>query len=77
MLIAYADPGAPDYRRCLRLLDGSTEDLTTTEVVVGETGWLIDHELGPVAEAAFYRSVARGELTVERLGLGIGSGSPS
>jgi uncharacterized protein len=47
----------------------STEDLITTELVVAETGWLIDRQFGPVAEAAFYRSVARGELTVERLGL--------
>lgn len=69
MLVAYADAGDPDHQQCLRLLDASTEDLITTELVVAETGWLIDRQLGPVADAAFYRSVARGELTVERLGL--------
>jgi predicted nucleic acid-binding protein len=65
VLVAYADPSDPDHQRCLRLLDASTEDLITTELVVAETGWLIDRQLGPVAEAAFSRSVARGELTVE------------
>jgi uncharacterized protein len=69
VLVAYADVSDPDHQRCLRLLDASSEDLITTEPVVAETGWLVDRQLGPATEAAFYRSVARGELTVERLGL--------
>lgn len=36
-------------------------------MVVAESGWLIERQLGAAAEAAFYRSVAAGELTVEDL----------
>jgi predicted nucleic acid-binding protein len=35
--------------------------------VITETGWLLDCQLGPAAEAALYRSVADGELVVEQL----------
>jgi len=41
--------------------------LVTTALVVAETGWLIEHQLGPAAEARFYRSIANGDLTVEPL----------
>lgn len=36
-------------------------------MVVAEAGWLIDRQLGPRAEAAFYRSVADGDLVTEPL----------
>lgn len=39
--------------------------LVTTALVVAEVGWLIDRQLGARAEAAFYRSVARRDLTIE------------
>jgi uncharacterized protein len=35
--------------------------------VVAETGWLIARQLGPVAEARFYRSIANRDLIVEPL----------
>lgn len=35
--------------------------------MLAETGWLLDRQLGLVAEAALYRSVADGELVVEHL----------
>jgi hypothetical protein len=35
--------------------------------VLAETGWLLDRQLGPAAEAALYRSVADGEIVVEPL----------
>lgn len=35
--------------------------------MVAEAGWLIERQLGPGAEATFYRSVAGGNLTVESL----------
>ena len=41
--------------------------MSTTPLVVAETGWLIDRQLGAAAEARFYRSVADGDLTVELL----------
>ncbi|MDQ6819701.1 MAG: hypothetical protein M3076_05080 [Actinomycetota bacterium] len=40
------------------------------EPVIAETGWLLDRELGPSAEAAFYRSIADGEEEVEPLARG-------
>jgi predicted nucleic acid-binding protein len=39
----------------------------TTGLVIAETGWLVDRQLGPVAEAALYRSVADGGIDVEQL----------
>ena len=41
--------------------------MVTTPLVVAETGYLIDRQLGPTAEAAFYRSIANGDLLVEHL----------
>lgn len=37
-------------------------------MVVAEAGYLIDRELGPSAEAALYRSIADGEVSVEPVG---------
>lgn len=36
-------------------------------MVVAETGWLIDRQLGASAEVEFYRSIVDGELSVEAL----------
>jgi uncharacterized protein len=41
--------------------------LVTTELVVAETAYLIGRQLGPDAEAGFFRSVANGDLMVEAL----------
>lgn len=41
--------------------------MVTTALVVAEAGWLIDRQLGPTAEADFYRSIAADELGVEAL----------
>jgi predicted nucleic acid-binding protein len=38
--------------------------------VVAEAGYLIDRQLGPEAEAGFYRSIANGDLLVEALTAG-------
>lgn len=35
--------------------------------MVAEAGWLIERQLGPAAEAAFYRSIVAGDLRVENL----------
>ena len=39
----------------------------TTALVIAETGWLMDRQLGPAAEAKLYTSIAEGELKVEPL----------
>ena len=36
-------------------------------MVITEAGWLIDRQIGPAAEADFYRSIAAGDLAVEAL----------
>lgn len=46
-------------------MEGHPGPLVTTPLVVAEAGWLIDRQLGPGAEANFYRSIADGDITVE------------
>jgi predicted nucleic acid-binding protein len=44
--------------------------LTTTALVVAETGWILNRQLGPAADSAFYRSIADGEIITEPLAAG-------
>ncbi len=67
MLLAAADRSDPAHEACRNLLESHPGPLITTEPVLAETGWLLDRQLGPAAEAALYRSVADGELVVEAL----------
>jgi predicted nucleic acid-binding protein len=67
VVVAAADDADPDHERCQQLLEGHPGPLITTALVVAESGWLIDRQLGPAAEARFYRSIADGDLTVEAL----------
>jgi len=67
VLLAAADRSDPAHEPCRNLLELHPGPLLTTEPVLAETGWLLDRQLGPVAEAALYRSVAKGELVVEHL----------
>lgn len=68
VLLAAADAADPDHTACKDLLSAEPGPLTTTALVVAETAYLIDRQLGPVAEAGFFRSIAAGDLTVEELG---------
>jgi predicted nucleic acid-binding protein len=68
VLLASADAGDPDHRACCELLGRERRPFITTALVVAETCHLIDRQLGPVAEAAFIRSIAAGDLTAEPLG---------
>ena len=67
MLLAAADRSDPDHDACRELLETSRGPLITTELVIAETGWLLTRQLGPTGEAALYRSIADGELLIERL----------
>ena len=67
MILAVADDADPDHHRCQDVLDRQPGPLVTTALVVAEAGWLIERQLGPAAEAAFYTSIADGDLTVETL----------
>jgi uncharacterized protein len=67
VLLAAADRSDPAHESCRDLLESHSGPLITTDLVLTETGWLLDRQLGPAAEAALYRSVADGELVVEQL----------
>ena len=67
MLLAAADRSDPDHVACRELLETHSGPLVTTALVMAESGWLIDRQLGPSAEAALYESVAAGEIHVEPL----------
>lgn len=67
VLLAAADATDPDHDACARLVTDEPGPLLTTPLVVAETGYLIERQLGPAAEAGFYRSLAAGDLTVEPL----------
>lgn len=67
-LVAAAITNDPDHRRCRDLLETAPGPLVVPTLVVAEVAYLIDRELGAGADAAFYRSLARGELTVEPVG---------
>ncbi len=66
-LVATADKADPDHQKCLALLEAHPGPLVTTSIVVTEAGWLIRRELDATAEAAFYGSIADGEIQVEVL----------
>lgn len=66
VLLAAADNADPDRDSCTRAIEGASP-LVTTALVIAETAYLIGRQLGPAAEAAFFRAVAEGELQVERL----------
>lgn len=48
-------------------MEGHPGPLITTALVVAESGWLIERQLDPSAEAQFYRAIAGGDMTVEPL----------
>jgi predicted nucleic acid-binding protein len=67
VLLAAADRSDPAHESCRDLLESHPGPLITTDLVLAETGWLLDRQLGPAAEAALYRSVADRGLVVEQL----------
>ncbi len=52
---------------CVDLVETSADTLITTALVVAETGYMIERQLGAVAEARFYQSIAAGDVLVEML----------
>lgn len=68
VLLPAADDADRDHDACVRLLDQEMGPFLTTGLVVAEVGYLIDRQLGPAAEANFYRSLAAGDVVVEALG---------
>ena len=67
VLLAAADENDPDHAACADLLEAAAAPLVTSPLVVAEAAYLIDRQLGAAAEAAFFRSIAAGDLLVEAL----------
>jgi uncharacterized protein len=67
IFVAAADDNDPDHRACADLVEETEQDLVTTALVIAETGYMIDRQLGAAAEAGFYRSLANGDVRVEAL----------
>lgn len=67
VLLAAADDSDREHARCADLVETADEQLVTTALVVAETGYMIERQLGSSAEAQFYRSVASGDVLVEVL----------
>jgi predicted nucleic acid-binding protein len=64
VLFAAADTDEPRHGDCARLLRTRRAELLVVAPVVAEASWLIEDRLGPGAEAAFLRAVARADLRV-------------
>lgn len=67
IFVAAADDNDPDHNACAELVESTSDDLVTTGLVLAEAAYLIERQLGPTAEAHFYRSVANGDIRVEPL----------
>jgi len=68
VLLAAADEADSDHAACAKLVEDDPGPLVTTPLVIAETAYLIGRQLGPTAEASFFRSLADSEITVEELG---------
>lgn len=67
VLVAATDRTDPAHDACVELLTGETEPLVTNAMVIAETAYLLDRELGPQVEATLYQSITEGQLRVETL----------
>lgn len=67
VLVAAADRSDPYHESCARLLADEPEPLVTSAMVIAETAYLLDRELGPRVEALLYESIVDQELHVEAL----------
>jgi len=67
VLVAATDRNDPHHQACADLLQNETEPLVTTGLVIAETAYLLDRELGPRVEATLYQAITDGQLIVEAL----------
>lgn len=66
-LVAAADRDDAHHDACRRLLEDDPGPLVTNPMVIAETAYLLDRQLGPRAEAALFDSITDGTLRVENL----------
>lgn len=67
VLVAAADRTDPHHDACSQLLTSEMQPLTTTAMVIAETAYLLDRELGPAVEALLYQSIIDEQLHVGAL----------
>lgn len=67
VLVAAADRADPHHDSCARLLTTEPRPMVTTAMVIAESAYLLDRELGPRVEALLYQSIIDGQLRVESL----------
>ena len=65
--MAADDEADPDHHACAELLETAASTLRASPLVVAEAAYLIGRQLGPAAEARFFRSIANGEIRLEAL----------
>ncbi|MDZ7732658.1 MAG: PIN domain-containing protein [Acidimicrobiia bacterium] len=63
VLLGAADADDADHAVTSGLLSSSTDVLLVPVLVVAETAWQLERNLGPDAEARFLESMIAGELT--------------
>ncbi|MBI2683845.1 MAG: PIN domain-containing protein [Actinobacteria bacterium] len=68
VLVAAADESDRRHADCAAVLAGDGP-FVTTAMVIAETAYLLERELGPVAEAALYTTIVDGDLRIETLAL--------
>lgn len=67
VLVAAADRADPHHDSCARLLITEPQPLVTTAMVIAESAYLLDRELGPRIEALLYQSIIDRQLHIEPL----------
>lgn len=65
VLVAAADTDDAHHQPAKRVLENDPGPLVTNPMVIAETAYLLDRQLGPGAEATLYTSITEGNLQVE------------
>jgi predicted nucleic acid-binding protein len=69
VLVAAADRTDRNHQRCVAVLEAASTPLVTTGLVIAESAYLIERELGTDAEQLLYESIIDQALRVEDLTL--------
>lgn len=64
VILAAADLADPWHPACVAVLEDGPGPLLTSPLVVAEACYLIDRQLGPLAESRFLGSLANGDIEV-------------
>lgn len=70
VIVAAADRSDPHHQACAAVLENAPGPLITSPMVIAEAAYLINRELGPMAEQALYTAIIDAALIVESLSHG-------